>query len=201
MNKKEFLKELEVNLKGLPKLDIDERIAFYSEMIDDIIEDGETEENAVKKVGDVNKIAKDIFAEYSLIKIVKEKINPKRKLKAWEITLIAVSSPIWVSLIVAFFAVIVSLYAVAWAVVISLWATFIGSSVCAVVSVVACGVYLVMGSYVSVIAVIGLGLASLGLAILFLFDSKYATKGLIVYTKKFGVWLKVHLIKGGKDND
>ena len=46
MRKAEFLRELEKRLQGLPKDEIDSRLAFYSEMIDDRIEDGKTEEEA-----------------------------------------------------------------------------------------------------------------------------------------------------------
>ena len=34
MNKDQFLEELRKKLSGLPQEDIDERVAFYSEMID-----------------------------------------------------------------------------------------------------------------------------------------------------------------------
>jgi len=38
MDKKEFLSELEKRLQGLPKADIEERLEFYSESIDDRVE-------------------------------------------------------------------------------------------------------------------------------------------------------------------
>ena len=47
MNKQEFLAQLRKGLSGLPKEDIDERLTFYSEMIDDRMEDGIPEETAV----------------------------------------------------------------------------------------------------------------------------------------------------------
>ena len=40
MNKTEFLNELEARLKGLPKEDVEERLEFYSEAIDDRVEEG-----------------------------------------------------------------------------------------------------------------------------------------------------------------
>ena len=46
MNKDLFMNELMARLSGLPQADIEERLAFYSEMIDDRIEDGMTEEEA-----------------------------------------------------------------------------------------------------------------------------------------------------------
>lgn len=52
MTKQEFLTQLEENLLGLPQNEIEERIIFYSEMIDDKIEEGYSEEDAVSKTGD-----------------------------------------------------------------------------------------------------------------------------------------------------
>ena len=40
MTKKEFLSALREKMAGLPKDDVDDRIAFYSEMIDDRMEEG-----------------------------------------------------------------------------------------------------------------------------------------------------------------
>ena len=42
MTKKEFLDELKKGLLGIPEEDINRSIEFYSEMIDDRIEDGKT---------------------------------------------------------------------------------------------------------------------------------------------------------------
>ena len=47
MRKQEFLTELRKGLSGLPQDDIEERLSFYSEMIDDQIEEGLAEEEAV----------------------------------------------------------------------------------------------------------------------------------------------------------
>ena len=47
MNKQEFLDELRKGLCGLPENDVDERLDFYSEMIDDLTEDCLSQEEAV----------------------------------------------------------------------------------------------------------------------------------------------------------
>ena len=47
MNKEEFLNSLRKRLKGLPNNEIEERISFYSEMIDDRVEEGMSEEEAI----------------------------------------------------------------------------------------------------------------------------------------------------------
>ena len=56
MNKEEFLNALRSALAGLPQEDIEERLAFYSESIDDRVEDGLTEEEAVEAIGTVAEV-------------------------------------------------------------------------------------------------------------------------------------------------
>jgi uncharacterized membrane protein len=47
MGKQEFLTRLGKALSGLPREDIEERLNFYSEMIEDRMEEGLSEEEAV----------------------------------------------------------------------------------------------------------------------------------------------------------
>ena len=131
MTKIDFINELNQKLIGLPQKELEDRIGFYSEMIDDMTDDGLTEDEAVASIGSVDEVAEQIISEIPLSKIAKERIKPKKKLSALSITLIAVGSPIWLSLLVAAFAVIISLYASMWAVVISLWAAFASFAACA----------------------------------------------------------------------
>ena len=78
MTKVDFLAALKNGLSCLPQEDIVERLNFYSEMIDDRIGDGLSEENAVKETGDVNEIITQIIADVPLSKLIKQKIKPKR---------------------------------------------------------------------------------------------------------------------------
>lgn len=78
MNKSEFILQLRNGLSGLPQDDVDERLNFYGEMIDDRIEDGLSEEDAVFEMGDINKIISQILAEIPLSKIVKKKLPQKQ---------------------------------------------------------------------------------------------------------------------------
>ena len=119
MNKQEFLAKLQTNLSGLPEKEVQDSLGFYSEMIDDRMEEGLSEEDAVRDIGSAEEIARQIIAETPLITIVKDKIKPKRKIQAWEIVLLILGAPIWLSLLIAAFAVILSLYISFWALIIS----------------------------------------------------------------------------------
>ena len=109
MNKQEFLSLLKQKLSKLPKQEIKERITFYSEMIDDRVEEGLSEEEAVLEIGNIDEIADQIISEVS------SNEEPKKKLTQSEIVLLALGSPLWVPLLLAGFIII-------WALLITLWA-------------------------------------------------------------------------------
>ena len=122
MTKNEFLEQLRRGLSGLPMEDIDERLNFYSEMIDDRIEEGLSEAEAVSAVGSVSDIVSQILRETPLTKLVKEKVKPAKPLKWWAIVLIVLGSPIWLSLLIAAAVIVLAVYVVLWSLDVSLWA-------------------------------------------------------------------------------
>jgi len=105
VTKREFIAQLQKKLQGLPKQEVEERISFYGEMIEDRMEEGMEEPQAVADVGTVEEISAQIISEIPLTKIAKERVKPKRRWETWEIVLLAIGSPIWLSLVVAVFAV------------------------------------------------------------------------------------------------
>lgn len=197
MTKIKFLLSLHDKLSALPQDEVEERLNFYSEMIEDRMEEGLSEEDAVAAVGSVDEIAEQIVAEIPLSKMAIEKIKPKRKLRVWEIVLFALGSPIWISLLVAAFSVVISVYAVAWAVIASLWAVFGALVGCAVGGVVDGVFFAISGSVLSGLAVIGGGLVCAGLSIFLFFGCVASTKGVVWLTKNVVVAIKNCFIKKG----
>lgn len=195
MSKQEFLAQLRKGLYGLPQDDIEERLTFYSEMIEDRIEEGLSEEEAVSAVGPVDEIVAQVVADIPLTKIAKEKIKPKRRLKAWEIVLLALGSPIWLSLGIAAAAVILSLYVSLWSVIISLWAVFGSLIGCSFGSMVAGLILTCSGNVLTGIAMISAGIVCAGLSIFMFYGCKAATKEILTLTKKIAVWVKNCFIK------
>lgn len=195
MSKQEFIDKLRAKLSGLPKQELEERLNFYSEMIDDRMEEGHSEEEAVSEIGSVDEIAAQIVADIPLVKIAKEKIKPKRRLKAWEIMLLVLGSPIWLSLLIAAFAVILSLYASLWSVIISLWAVFGSLVCCALGGIVAGIVFVLSGNDLTGIAMFGAGFLCAGLSIFLFFGCKAATKGTLLLTKKIALGIKNYFVK------
>ncbi len=196
MTKMHFLLSLRDALAGLPQAELEERLSFYCEMIEDRIEEGLSEEEAVADVGTVEEIAAQIVTETPLARLVREKITPKRRLKTWEIVLLAVGSPVWVSLLVAAVAVVLSLYAALWAVVVSVWAAF-GSLIAGAVGGVGGGVlFAILGYTLSGLGTIGAALVCGGLAIFAFFGCRAATEGILRLTKKLALGMKLCFMKG-----
>ena len=195
MRKQEFIYQLWKKLSDLPKEEVEERLSFYGEMIDDRMEEGLSEEEAVAAVGTVEEIAANIAGDIPLTKIAKEKIKPNRSLKAWEVVLLVLGSPVWLSLLVAAFAVIFSLYASLWAVIVSLWAAF-GAIVASAFGCVVAGViFAITGNVLSGIAITGSGIILAGISIFLFFGCKAVTKGIVWLTKNMGLLIRKCFIK------
>ncbi len=195
MTKHEFITQLRDRLSELPEREVEERLSFYVEMIDDRIEDGRTEQEAVADLGPLDEIAAQIVADIPLLQIAKKRITPTRRLKVWEIVLLAVGSPVWASLLIAALAVLIALYASFWAIIVSLWAAFGSLAGCALGGVVS-GFALSMGANLPAgMALIGAGIVCAGLSVLLFFACKAATKGLVVLASKTVLAVKRCLIK------
>ena len=121
MTKHEFLQQLKEKMKGLPEVDIEDCVNFYSEMIDDRIEEGLSEEEAIKDIGDVDEIVTKQIDDTSLTKIITEKVKPKRRLKAWEIVLIILGFPFWFPVLMFVLSIVFVVSIIWWSVVITLW--------------------------------------------------------------------------------
>ena len=195
MTKQEFLAELRRGLSGLPQNDIEERLNFYSEMIDDRMEEGLSEQEAVDGIGSVDSVVSQILGDIPLSKLVKEKITPKKQLKAWMIVLIILGAPIWFSLAVAAVSVAFALYFSLCAIIVSLWAVFASLVICVPGGIAAGLVAFVSGGGLAGIALMGAGLVCAGLSVFAFFGCKALTKGTIALTKKVAVAVKRAFIK------
>ena len=195
MNKKEFLSQLRQRLRGMPQGDIEDQIAFYSEMIADRMEEGYTEEEAVSAVGCIDEIVAQIVADIPLVKIAKDRITSRRRLTGLEVALLILGSPVWVSLLVSAIAVAVALYVSLWAVIVSLWSAFASLVGCALGGVIGGVWFLALGEILSGIATIAAGLVCGGLSAFAFWGCKRATQGAIWLTRKSVLCIKKRFIK------
>ena len=196
MTKQVFLSSLEEKLQGLPKQDIDERLSFYSEMIDDRIDEGKSEEEAVDELGDIDKIVEEIAKETSLVKLVTHKIKPKRKLRVWEIILIAVGFPLWFPLLITAFVLALVAYLLIWILVIVCYVTEISLVVTSIGSSIAFALLLAQGNMQMIY--IAVSILAAGGAILFAFACYGSTKATLKLSKTIITKIKTLFIRKGE---
>ena len=195
MTKKEFLSSLESKLQGLPKEDINNRLDFYSEMIDDRIEEGKTEDQAIEEIGSVDEVVEQIAEETPLLKLVKERIKPKRSLRAWEIIVIILGFPLWLPLLLVFAIICFIPYILMWVFVLVTYAMEIAFAASSIYGIA--GFFLQMSQGNFSLMYIGIALLGLGLSFLFIFACIGITKGTIKLTKVTGRNIKSSFVKKG----
>lgn len=197
MTKLEFLSDLREALSGLPQNDIDERIGFYAEMIDDRMEEGLTEEEAVAAVGTVSDIVLQVVDDYPFPELIKVRIRTRKPMSVLTIVLLILGSPIWISLLIAALAVVFSLYVSLWAVIVSFWSVFVSLAACAITGPVG-GIGFICGGYIwSGLAMIAGGLICGGVAIFAFYGCKAITKGAVLLTKAMVLAVKKACMRKG----
>ncbi len=190
MTKQIFLDRLRTGLYGLPQDDIEERVSFYSEMIDDRMEEGLTEEAAVAGIGPVDAVISQIIAETPLPRLVREQIKSRPRMRAWEVILLILGFPLWFPLLIAAFAVIFSVYAVIWSVILVLWAVEIACIAGAFAGVIVGFIQIFQGNLLWGLLLISAAILLSGLSILLFFGCTAAAKGALYLTKKVALGIK-----------
>ncbi len=195
MNKSEFLAALREKLNGVPEEDINKSLDFYEEMIDDRVEDGMSEEEAVQALGSMEEIINQILSEVSLPKLVKEKVRPKQTLKAWEVVLLVLGAPVWIPIVLSLCIVVLSAYLTVWVMIISLYALDLSVAFSGLALVATAFAALVQGQFAVFGMMFGCGLMAVGLSILLFFGFNLVTKGILWLSKKILIGIKGLFIK------
>lgn len=177
MNKLEFLYELEERLKGLPDEDRKKSLEYYFEIIDDRMDEGLTEEEAVAACGDPQQIAEQIIMDTPMAKLVKEKHKSRRRMRPWEIVLIVLGFPIWFSLAVAVFCVLLAVSIVLWCVVMCVFVCGIACGAVGFAMSVMAVISFVTGNFLPGLCFLGCAMICAGLTILFFLLGKLCGKG------------------------
>lgn len=182
MNKFDFITQLRAKLWAIPEEDAIASVEYYAEMIDERMEEGLSEEEAVATVGDVDEIAHSIIAETPAVQGAKQETKQRRKLSWWEITLLVLGFPVWGSLVISVAAAVFSVWISLWSAVISLYA--------AAVALGASAIGCIFGSFFmfdtgagTMLVAWGAALLCAGLAILLFMLGNLAAKGMVKLTK------------------
>ena len=184
MRKQEFLDQLKASLWAMPEADKQRSVDYYSEIIDDRMEDGLSEEEAVAAIGDLDEIVSQILSESPRPPVAVNKgqnQNKQRKVEPWMIVLLVLGSPLWIPLVTSVIGTVFSIYVSLWSVVIALYASTLALFAASLGCVL--GSFFMIGSIGTVLVAWGAALLCAGLGILFLLLSNLAAKGMVKLTK------------------
>lgn len=194
MNKQEFLEQLDRLLKSLSKPERKKMQMYYTEMIEDRIEEGMSEEEAVNDLGDVGMLAGQILSAQPS----KDK-KLSNSMKILIIILVVLGSPLWACLLLALFALLFALLLLILTGYILIWLIPVMSACIMLASLITCIVSLIgspflMGShFMTGFMQMGVGLIAAGLTILLAIFTIYISKYFIKATILFSHWLKEKL--------
>ena len=190
MNKQEFLSALTERLSGLPMDDIQKYTDMYAESIDDRMEEGLSEEEAVTDLGPVDEIAQQIIRETPMTKIVKQKFKTKHELRGWQIALIIIGSPMWISVGAVCISLLLTLFILLWVAVLVVYVLFLTFCACSLALLLATVLAAIKGSGPLALLSFGSALFCIGVSILLFFASIGTTKGVIKLCGKILLGIK-----------
>lgn len=205
MNRQELIAELKSRLTSLPQSEIDKTVSFYDEMIEDRMEDGMSEEDAVAGLGSVDSIVENCMLDISIPTLMKSRLTEskqKAKNKGLWTFLIILGSPVWFPLLLAGLAVLFAVYVTAWSVIVSFYAALVSFAAGAVAGVLGGIVLFFVKSPQIGLCFFGCGLVCAALMIFLIQPMKMVTKKMVELTKVFARKVKSLIIrKGGEDNE
>ena len=207
MTKEQFLSELQNRLSFLPSSEVAPFISYYREMIEDRMEEGMSETDAVAGLGDIGRIVEVIQYEMPVTSLVVSSVREKTseakakaesRWPAWGkglvIALLIIGSPIWVSLLIAGLGLLVGLLAAKLAIIVAVAAVVLAMAVGSVAALVI-GCANLFSQPAAGIALIGAGLLGVGLTILAYLLAVIIIKGIIQLIKLLFHWLKGLFVK------
>jgi len=194
MTKSEFLQLLSEKLSQLPAAEIERSVSYFSEIIDDRIEDGFSEEEAVAKLDSIDDISEQILCEMPITAIVKTKIKSSKKPSTLQLVLIILGIPFWLPVLIAVFSVIMSVYIVIWSVIISLFAVIFALVLSGIITI-ALSPFLFAQDPSYLLVQIGISLVCAGIGAVLFFPCVRLSSLLIKQTVSFSKFLKSYIIK------
>ena len=130
------------------------------------------------------------------MKLVKEKVKPKKKIKVWEIALIICGFPIWFPLLLTVSILLLVGYLLTWVFTIVAYIVETSFTVASVIKLIAFCAYMFDGKFD--LLSLGASMGCLGAAILFAFACYYITKGNIKLSKNIFIWIKKGFMRRSK---
>lgn len=159
MNKETFLTKLTEALSFMDPAERNRTVQYYREILEDRVEDGLREEDAVAEMEPVAEIAARLRAENGP--------STKKKRPHWETVLLIAGFPLWFPLLLAAGCVFFALFIAAWSVILALFSVTAALVLCLIAGIGCLFLLLTNGYPLTGLFLLGVGLfcAALGIAL------------------------------------
>lgn len=198
MNKQEYLAQLRAALACLPEGEIEESVAFYTEMIDDRIVDGLTEEEATAQLDDPKAAARAIIADLPVVPRTVARTKQKNRALYW--TIVILGSPLWLSLLLAAALIVLAGVLTIWCLILALWLLAAGLLAGGPLGISVFLYGLAMGQPAYAVFELGSGLFCFGLGLLCLHGAVAATKTLAGASRQWIAKAKAPFVKAREES-
>lgn len=183
MNKSAYLDSLAELLDCLSREKRSEVLAFYEEAIDDRVEEGMSEEEAVSAMGSAEVVAESILGELPVVPRAVAKTRRKSPALLWVLAI--AGSPLWIPLAFAFLLAVASVYLFIWLAAACIWLV---AAVC--MFALPFGLYLawcgvMTGTFAFALAQAGLGCVLGGVGLLVFNAAFSASRALAVLSQEW----------------
>ena len=180
MNKQQFLNMLAEALKKLPREERYRTMAYYDELIDDRIEDGQNEYAVVESLGNPADIARDLLG----VEEEKKQKTYSPGTKVWITVLLVLGFPLWGSLLLVAAVLVMVLYILLYLPIVILGALSVGFLAGSVLGIVgtpflALDIGIVSGGIPAAVFQLGLCVALLGLSLLCAVGLYHSSKAIV----------------------
>lgn len=183
MNKQEYLAQLRAALACLPEGEIEESVAFYTEMIDDRVADGLTEEEATAQLDDPKAAARAIIADLPVVP--RTVVRTKQRNRALYWTLVILGSPLWLTLLLAAGMLVLAGLLTIWCLILGLWLLAAGLLAGGPLGIGVCLWALAVGQPAYGVFELGSGLLCFGLGLFCLHGAVAASKTLMQVSRQW----------------
>lgn len=192
MTKNEYLKKLKHALRKVTRKEREKSLAYFCEVIDDRMEEGISEQDAVAELESISSAAERIIAEAS----AQGQLKPRRSV--WEIALIVLGFPLWFPLLLTVAIVVLTVYGLVWIIIGILFIVSATLAIGGAAGIIGLFIFFASNT-VTAFAVLGAGFASAGLGVALFIPALYFARA---YAKATPVmWNKLKNRKAGINNE
>ncbi|MDD5799281.1 MAG: hypothetical protein PUD09_01325 [Coriobacteriales bacterium] len=200
MTRDEWLTQLCAKLldQGISKKDVQEAQEFYAEALDDRMEDGMTEAEAVADLGDVRDACDSVVESLPPVRRAVAGVRQSRERTVLVIVLLILGAVAWVPLAAGLALLAVAVYAAIWCVIAALWAVDITLLLMGGVGIAALVEGLTTGVTLTGVYSCGVGLVLCGAGIALMPVMAMCSVQLARLTGKYARWLKHFFVRVAK---